>query len=735
MADLNVNKEELRKLRAQAQDIVTDFAQGLSNVFSQLFGEAGRDASEFTNNLNKGLSETEKIQQKIEKNQKEIARWQGSSSKIESQIVDLYHKHQERISKINDYTQISEKTKRQAIQNANTDYQKQNQILNDQVEQIEKQENVLGGIGKLMNSISKTPFLGDLMNTEGAMKKIRMELAMSGNMTKALSGGFKVLGKSMAAAFPLALFSAVLSASIQLDNQITETARNLGKSRVEVLKMRDHFAETANISDDLRVNVSQMLVVQDKLNQLRGTASVFDREQLSRVQATLDAGVMTEEAALNLLRISNITGTTFKENQLIQIGAAKEIANERKMRLDIQGLLDTANKITGQVRANIGANPAQLMKTIALAKSFGMELDQIASASKSLLNFESSIGAELEAELLLGRQINLERARLYALTGDYDGLMREINANVGDFHEFSKLNVLQQDALAKSMGMSSDQLSDMLFKEADLESLKEQALLEGNEALLQNYERLSTQEEFNKAVLRLKEIFVDIVAPALEQFVGFMDKIEGKGQGIKNLFKVGIAGSLLYVLNMMSKWPSIIALSSAAMRVLAGTSFGAALGIGAQTALSPNPANVLSAGTLGLGVLATIAAALATYATMKYVTAGDIMANNVHGNTQVTTAGVGTFSLNNQDQYAYDGKSFMAGTNLFGGNKGGGGNSADINKLTAATNRTNDLLANQQQTVVVTSNPLDDMNPMANYGSINKQNNYGSQFQSSRRGA
>ena len=58
----------------------------------------------------------------------------------------------------------------------------------------------------------------------------------------------------------------------------------------------------------------------------------------------------------------------------------------------------------------------------------------------------------------------------------------------------------------------------------------------------------------------------------------------------------------------MSKWPSIIALSSAAMRVLAGTSFGAALGIGAQTALSPNPANVLSAGTLGLGVLATIAA-------------------------------------------------------------------------------------------------------------------------------
>ena len=40
-----------------------------------------------------------------------------------------------------------------------------------------------------------------------------------------------------------------------------------------------------------------------------------------------------------------------------------------------------------------------------------MELEQVAKAGDALLNFEQSINAELEAELLTGKQLNLERAR------------------------------------------------------------------------------------------------------------------------------------------------------------------------------------------------------------------------------------------------------------------------------------------------------------------------------------
>ena len=39
-----------------------------------------------------------------------------------------------------------------------------------------------------------------------------------------------------------------------------------------------------------------------------------------------------------------------------------------------------------------------------------MELKGVAAAGKQLLNFEQSISAELEAELLTGKQLNLEKS-------------------------------------------------------------------------------------------------------------------------------------------------------------------------------------------------------------------------------------------------------------------------------------------------------------------------------------
>ena len=131
-----------------------------------------------------------------------------------------------------------------------------------------------------------------------------------------------------------------------------------------------------------------------------------------------------------------------------------------------------------------------------------MELEQVAATSKAILDFESNIEAELEAELLTGKELNLERARLAALTGDYETLTEEINKNVGTFADFSKMNVLQQDALAKSLGMTSDQLSEQLLQKANLEELAQEARASGDEELAQQLERRSAEEKFQDAVLK-----------------------------------------------------------------------------------------------------------------------------------------------------------------------------------------------------------------------------------------
>ena len=156
----------------------------------------------------------------------------------------------------------------------------------------------------------------------------------------------------------------------------------------------------------------------------------------------------------------------------------------------------------------MGGNVEEITRAVAVAKELGFELKEMASTSKALLNFQSNIEAELEAELLTGRQLNLEQARLFALTGDYEAMTREIKNNVGDFYEFSKLNVLQQDAIAKSVGMTSDSLSDALFKESSIAELKEKARAENDEETLARLEQLDIQKQFEQLVLKLKGGFV-----------------------------------------------------------------------------------------------------------------------------------------------------------------------------------------------------------------------------------
>jgi hypothetical protein len=96
------------------------------------------------------------------------------------------------------------------------------------------------------------------------------------------------------------------------------------------------------------------------------------------------------------------------------------------------------------------------------ARKLGLEMSAVASISNSLLDFETSIEDQMTASLLLGRQINLDKARQLALAGDQEGVMKEILKAVGGEAEFNKMNVIQRRALAKSVGVEVEQLSRLV---------------------------------------------------------------------------------------------------------------------------------------------------------------------------------------------------------------------------------------------------------------------------------
>ena len=206
-------------------------------------------------------------------------------------------------------------------------------------------------------------------------------------------------------------------------------------------------AELGNVSDvtrDVRINASSL-------------AKTF--------------GISNEEAGKLTAQVSKLPGSSL------------EAANGT---LEFAGNLATAAGVApGDVMKEIAGNAEAMAtfskeggKNIAVAavaaKKLGVEFGTIVSSAESLLDFESSIEKQMEASVLLGREINLDKARQLALEGDLVGATEEMLKNVGSEAEFNKLNVMQRKALADSMGVSVSQLGSMVKNQDKLSSLTQE---------------------------------------------------------------------------------------------------------------------------------------------------------------------------------------------------------------------------------------------------------------------
>ena len=342
-------------------------------------------------------------------------------------------------------------------------------------------------------------------------------------ITKSLIAGVKKAGKllvkTLGKAFPLASILLELKDALgKVDQETTELGKSLTLSRAEAQAQRSAFAEAAASSGDIFVNTTNLIKSNTTLNRQLGTAVAFNRELLITATQLAEKVKLTGEALAGLAGQSIVTGGSFRDNYETALETSYAIQQQSGVAVDLREVLEAVGKTTGQLRAQLGGSTKAIAEAVTQAKTLGMELSGVAAAGKQLLQFEQSIGAELEAELLTGKQLNLERARLAALTGDQATLAKELAANMGDFTEFSKMNTLQQDALAKSLGMQSDQLADILFKQEVQGKTARELRDMGKEELAAQLEQTTAQDKFNAAMEKLKGLLADLVTPLLPLF-------------------------------------------------------------------------------------------------------------------------------------------------------------------------------------------------------------------------
>ena len=442
----------------------------------------------------------------------------------------------------------------------------------------EKINSKMGIFDNILKGIKDIPFIGELGLGEELLNNMQLA-AQNGKST--FGAAFKTIGSAVNEAIGPAIFAAAIASVIEVSNQTRDLSRNLAISSEESRSFRNELAISSATSEDILATTKGLLEAQQTLNQVRGTGVKFTQQQLLDTNRLIKSSVLTVESAGELSKIASVTGQSIREAYLNQIDGVLAAEKESGIRLDIKGVLEATNKISGQIRAQLGANPKLIAESVAQAKALGMELEGVASAGRTLLDFEGSITNELEAELLIGKQLNLERARAAALTGDFETLTKEINKNVGDFYEFSKLNVLQQDALAKSVGMTSDQLSDQLLKKADLNKLAQEARADGKDDIATELEKLSASDKFNASLEKFKGIITDvlgILTPIAEVFGNIVQFIN------ESTVATGILAGVLGALAARQAALAISSIVTAIGNIFSGNAkFGA---IGVITALA-----------------------------------------------------------------------------------------------------------------------------------------------------
>ena len=408
--------------------------------------------------------------------------------------------------------------------------------------------------GTIFSGLKKTS-IGKLIDFDSVNKAMKATKAGGASTFATLSIGAKAFGASLKAALgPIGLiliaaeaikqaFELFVQASFAADKRVTEIAKNLSIGKEAARGIYDNLTDLKGTLDTEFATTENLVKAFGEIATLTEFSAIGSKEQLeTQIVLTNQLGQSVEEAQAlqGLFAVNNVEADKGLDIVYDQIAA---FANQNKIVADGRQILKQIQGTSKLIQLNFKGNTSELVKTVLQANKLGLSLDQVNKIAGSLLDFEQSIEAELTAELLTGKELNLDKARQFALTNDIAGLTQEIkNSGVDQLFLNAKTRV-EQEAIAAAYGMQANEMADMIYKSKLIDQvagdttkkLREQAKLQEQKGNLQEASRLNAQAaaieqgivegktleqaqksvdaqaKFNLALERAKEIFTDVV--------------------------------------------------------------------------------------------------------------------------------------------------------------------------------------------------------------------------------
>ena len=499
--DINdVDRKDLGTLQAK-KDIDKQIEKALKaqKTLSLDLEVLDKDRSELSFNLQENLKKqiaTSKEQVKILEEQasinKEITGYSNSFNIIAEAVERIGGKGSIIAGPFRKMAEASRETARDLVL--------QNKAIADKKALLEKvasgDEKVTKSVAKELNLRSKS---GKLLTGAAGKNKVAAELGtMTQNLgpatgkfnifIKSLGAGFGAIGKMIKGIPLVGWIVAAIDVAKELiammagaDAEVTKFAKSLYVSKEAAAEVRQELYDIASQSELISydhvskafTNINQQLGTSINLTQEWGQYGRDLIQQYAEMSNTLG---LSEETLNKLTQLSVNQGKTLNESYDAIAATVVQMGLERGYMQDVNQVIGEVASTSYEVRGYFGGSVEQLTKAVLRAKYLGVELGEAVSISQGLLDFQGGIQKELEAEVLLQRDINLDKARSKALAGDELGATSAILAEIGRIRKNKKLNVLEEKALVEAAGLQYGQYKQIVAKQQEQAQLKKLSL-------------------------------------------------------------------------------------------------------------------------------------------------------------------------------------------------------------------------------------------------------------------
>ena len=395
-------------------------------IFDSLYDKMNQFVNNITKTLDSSISATEKIAKTIP----------NKSNSFDNPITEKIVKTiPNKSNKSNNYdTPITEKIKSSTTDN----------IIDNPI--TEKIKSSMGGLmkfnSKVTDVIDGVKLMGGKLNTlfSTISKSLGPVIIAIQYLYKYLKAGFDFWKKGLDLATELRKETGLLrSQTSGWVDQINQGTFELAYLGVEQQDIKNSLQATYETYGAMYANQQEQIKLIAKANKLYGISENSLSDMFLLMEGSNQNTNEMRENTLEFAKsISKNTGTSLKKN------------------------IEAVASASSDVLKYMGSSPKEMIKATAQATRLKMELSEMASISDKMLDVESSIEAQMMANVMTGKNMNFEKARELSMQGDLAGATTEILKQVGSLSEFNSLNVKQKEAIANATGMEVKSIRESL---------------------------------------------------------------------------------------------------------------------------------------------------------------------------------------------------------------------------------------------------------------------------------